>query len=179
MTRGQALGTKPAITSCADHAQGIAMPKRSFAARKPATQVAATLLFAASILGFMSAPSHAAIHCGGDGYCSCSGEEDCNRMFTDLCTGSGGQCTGSGDTAACTCNQKANIANGNPRHPILTPPRFPIHGPVRGRPVRGTPIKGMPIYSKPIITHKPIQKSPGSNSTGSGTVLLERHSGKH
>jgi hypothetical protein len=154
----------------------------ALAARKPAAPVGATLLFAASILGFMTAPSHAAIHCGGDGYCSCTGEEDCNRMFTDLCTGSGGQCTGSGDTAACTCNQKANIANGNPGHPIFTPPRFPIKGmpiysrPIYSRPIYSRPIYGMPIYSKPIVKPKPIQKSPGS---GSGTVLLERSSGRH
>jgi hypothetical protein len=152
----------------------------ALAARKPAATVGATLLFAASILGFMTAPSHAAIHCGGDGYCSCTGDEDCNRMFTDLCTGSGGQCTGSGDTAACTCNQKANIANGNPRHPIFTPPRFsingPVRGPIKGMPIYSRPIYGMPIYSKPIVKPMPIQKSPGN---GSGTVLLERSSGRH
>jgi hypothetical protein len=143
------------------------MARTSFAAGTSAARVAATLLFAASILGLTSIPGHAAIHCGGDGYCSCSGDDDCNRMFTDLCTDKGGQCTGSGDSAACTCNQKANVAKGNPnRHPIHTPPRFPVHG---------GPVRGRPIYSKPIIT-KPIQKKP---PTSAGPVVLERSGPKH
>jgi len=136
----------------------------------------AVTLLAALILGVASTPGHANITCGG-GYCQCWTDDDCNYMFITYCKPEGGQCQGSGDTASCVCPSNKNapgISKGNPnRHPILTPPRYPIHG----GPGHGKPIRGKPIYGKPI-SGKPVQAPP----SGGGNTILERgegHGGRH
>ena len=146
------------------------MPRTSFRS-KPATPVALTLL-ATVVLGLTGTPAHASIKCADNPACSCVGDDDCNTMIEKLCKPGTESCTGSGDTAECSCEQKANIVGGNPRrHPIHTPPRFPVHGgPVHGRPIHGTPIYGKPIISKPIPKKPP---------TSSGPVVLERSGPKH
>ncbi|HZP09240.1 hypothetical protein [Methyloceanibacter sp.] len=54
-------------------------------------------------------PVRAEIHCAG-GHCNCSGDKDCNTMFTHLCTDTGGSCNNDNNT--CTCTQKAKVLSG-------------------------------------------------------------------
>jgi hypothetical protein len=58
---------------------------------------------------FVGAPGHAEIHCAA-GHCNCSGDKDCNTMFTSLCTDTGGSCNNDNNT--CTCDQKASVSSG-------------------------------------------------------------------
>ncbi|MGH6737327.1 MAG: hypothetical protein ACRECX_14815 [Methyloceanibacter sp.] len=73
-------------------------------------RVAMALLAAFILALFVSAPGHAEIHCAG-GHCNCSGDKDCNTMFTSLCTDTGGSCNNDNNT--CTCTQKAKAATGS------------------------------------------------------------------
>jgi hypothetical protein len=69
--------------------------------KRPSYYVAAFLAAFALAL-FASAPSQAEIHCAG-GQCHCSGDKDCNTMFTSLCKDKGGSCNNDNNT--CTCPQ--------------------------------------------------------------------------
>ncbi|MGE5260790.1 MAG: hypothetical protein ACM3MH_07920 [Actinomycetota bacterium] len=83
----------------------------------------AAALFAAFAFALLtSAPGHAEIHCAA-GHCNCSGDKDCNTMFTSLCTDTGGSCNNDNNT--CTCNQKASASSGGSsgkikKHPVGT-----------------------------------------------------------
>jgi hypothetical protein len=59
---------------------------------------------------FATGPALAEIHCAG-GHCNCSGDKDCNTMFTSLCTDTGGSCNNDNNT--CTCTQKLKAATGS------------------------------------------------------------------
>ena len=67
----------------------------------------ATALFAAFMM--FAGPARTEIHCAG-GHCNCSGDKDCNTMFTHLCTGAGGSCNNDNNT--CTCTQKLTATTG-------------------------------------------------------------------
>ena len=68
----------------------------------------ATAFFTAFMM-FAAGPTRAEIHCAG-GHCNCSGDKDCNTMFTDLCTDTGGSCNNDNNT--CTCTQKLTATTG-------------------------------------------------------------------
>lgn len=55
-------------------------------------------------------PAGAEINCAG-GKCDCSGDKDCNTMFTHLCTDTGGSCNNDNNT--CTCTQKLTATSGS------------------------------------------------------------------
>jgi hypothetical protein len=126
--------------------------------------VLATMLFLANT------PSHADIACAGD-QCACSGDKDCNDMFANLCSDTGGSCdTGKGE---CYCTRKASTTTSNPPkgtpHPVTTPVITgkpveappPAPEPVTGKPVEPPP-KGTapPVTPEPIINGKPVQAPP-------------------
>ena len=75
----------------------------------PSYRVAIGFLAAFTLALFASAPSQAEIHCAG-GHCTCSGDKDCNTMFTSLCKDTGGSCNNDNNT--CTCTQKLKAATG-------------------------------------------------------------------
>ena len=58
---------------------------------------------------FSGGPSQAEIHCAG-GHCTCSGDKDCNTMFTSLCKDKGGSCNNDNNT--CTCPQALKSPTG-------------------------------------------------------------------
>jgi hypothetical protein len=82
--------------------------------KRPSFHVAAALLAAFILASFASAPARAEIRCAG-GHCNCSGDKDCNTMFTSLCTDTGGSCNNDNNT--CTCNQKALSTSGGTKKP--------------------------------------------------------------
>ena len=74
---------------------------------RPSFYVAAAV-FAAFML-FATGSSRAELNCAG-GKCNCSGDKDCNTMFTSLCTDTGGSCNN--DNNSCTCTQKLTATTG-------------------------------------------------------------------
>jgi hypothetical protein len=87
---------------------------------RPSFHLAAALFAAFVFALFASAPVRAEIHCAG-GHCSCTGDKDCNTMFTHLCTDTGGSCEKTTDT--CSCTQKAAVSSGGSggtikKHPV-------------------------------------------------------------
>ncbi len=87
--------------------------------------VAAAFPLAFVLVLFVSAPSHAEIHCAG-GHCNCSGDKDCNEMFEHHCAPTGGSCNNDNNTCVCT-EAKAESSSGSGssggkinKHPIGT-----------------------------------------------------------
>jgi hypothetical protein len=154
------------------------------APKRPLFHVVAALL-AALFIGFASTPGRATIHCEGN-ECSCIGDDDCNTLFgSGVCTDSGGSCSGSGSTAACTCTKKANVSQTKPG----TTPSGPYKPPVKpieaapSPPGGANPPKGTaPIVAAPI-TGKPIKAAPTAPSHPAPVILLQhddnQHGGKH
>jgi hypothetical protein len=87
--------------------------------RRLSFHLVAALFAAFAFTLFASAPGHAEIHCAA-GHCNCSGDKDCNTMFTSLCTDTGGSCNNDNNT--CTCNQKASVSSGSSGGKIKKPP---------------------------------------------------------
>ena len=88
--------------------------------KRPLIHLATALLAFLGLAVFASAPGRAEIHCAG-GHCNCSGDKDCNTMFTHLCTDTGGSCEKTTDT--CSCTQKAAVSSGGSggtikKHPV-------------------------------------------------------------
>ncbi len=75
----------------------------------PSFKIPTALLAAIVLMLFASPPVRAEIHCAG-GHCNCSGDKDCNTMFTHLCKDTGGSCNNDNNT--CTCTQKLKAATG-------------------------------------------------------------------
>jgi hypothetical protein len=74
------------------------------------SHIAAAFLAAFALMLFAGAPARAEIDCAG-GHCTCSGDKDCNTMFTHLCKDTGGSCNNDNNT--CTCTQKLKAATGS------------------------------------------------------------------
>ena len=89
---------------------------------RPSFHIASLFLAAFALALFAGAPARAEIHCAG-GHCNCSGDKDCNTMFTSLCTDTGGSCNNDNNT--CTCTQKlkttTGTSGGNKHLPNMAP----------------------------------------------------------
>jgi hypothetical protein len=86
----------------------------------PSYYVALAFFAAFALALFVSAPTQAEIHCAG-GQCHCSGDKDCNTMFTSLCKDTGGSCNNDNNT--CTCPQ-AKVSTGGGGKPTTKPGIF-------------------------------------------------------
>ena len=83
-------------------------------------RVVAAFPLAFVLVLFVSAPSHAEIHCAG-GHCNCSGDKDCNEMFEHHCAPTGGSCNNDNNT--CVCTEAKAVSSGGTggkinKHPI-------------------------------------------------------------
>ncbi len=76
--------------------------------KRPSIYVIAAFLLAASLIA--ESPGRAAIVCSPT-TCTCKGDVECNIMFKDKCTDSGGTCKNdSSGSTSCSCARKASIS---------------------------------------------------------------------
>jgi len=81
------------------------------------TKILAATLVAIAVGTIAAAPARADYSCKGTS-CSCTGDTDCNKMYTNACKDNGGCNIDKEGTPTCSCTKKESIGP-SPNHPKM------------------------------------------------------------